>query len=98
MLRTFSSRTTVGLRASRILQMFQNSVPRVSSMPRWKPDLENGWQGKPAASTSCVGTFISSSVSATMSPSGFMPQLQLVDLGGLGVLLDGVDALAAEGA
>ncbi len=54
--------------------MFQNRVPRASSIPRWKPDLENGWQGKPAASTSCFGTAIRPSVSSTMSPKALMPQ------------------------
>ena len=44
--------------------MFQNSVPRASSMPRWKPDLENGWHGNPAASTSC---------SEPASPIGVVP-------------------------
>ena len=56
--------------------MFQKSVPRASSMPRWKPDFENGWHGKPAARTSCFGTRICPTVSSTMSPSGFMPQLR----------------------
>ncbi len=56
--------------------MLKNRVPRASSMPRWKPDFENGWHGKPAARTSCSGTSIARSVSATMSPSAGMPQLR----------------------
>ena len=42
--------------SSRIRAMFQNSVPRVSSIPRWNPLFENGWHGKPAARTSACGT------------------------------------------
>ena len=48
--------------------MFQKSVPRVSSMPSCLPLFEKGWQGKPAASTSDLGTFTAGSVSGTMSP------------------------------
>ena len=75
-LRTFSSRITAGRRASSTLQMLKNSVPRVSAMPRWRPLLEKGWQGKPAARTSCSGTAMRPSVSGTMSPSGRRPQLR----------------------
>ena len=98
MLRTFSRSTSEGRCSSRMRQMFQNSVPRASSMPRWKPDLENGWHGKPAARTSCLGTFTTGSVSGTMSPCGWHVPVVLVDLGGSLVDLRGVDALAAQGA
>ena len=50
--------------------MLKNSVPRVSLIPRWKPLLENGWHGNPAASTSWSGTCVTvGSVSGITSPS-----------------------------
>ena len=78
--------------------MFQNRVPRASSIPRWKPDFENGWHGNPAARTSCGERRIRSSVSATMSPRAGHPPVALVHGRRVGILLDGVDALATEGA
>src|SRR5665647_3522636 len=56
-LRTFSKKTILGRRVSRMRRMLKNSVPRVlSRTPLWAPDFEKLWQGKPAARTSCSGT------------------------------------------
>ena len=78
--------------------MFQKRVPRASSIPRWKPDFENGWQGKPAARTSCGRhDHLRLGVGDDVAVGRHTP-VALVDRGCFGVLLDGVDALAAEGA
>ena len=77
--------------------MFQNSVPRASSMPRWKPDFENGWQGKPAARTSCWGHAHLPVGVLDDVPESRHPPVAFVDGRSCGVLLDCVDALAAEG-
>ena len=58
--------------------------------------MENGWHGKPAARTSCFGhRHLADGVLDDVAERVDAP-VALVDRGCVGVLLDGVHALAAQ--
>ena len=66
-------------------------------MPRWAPDLENGWHGNPGGEHVVrgdvhhrVGGVVGDVAERAVAP------VELIDLRGLRVDLDRVDALAAE--
>ena len=66
---TFSRKTTFGFFVFAISNTLKNKVPRVSKNPFCFPEIENGWQGKPAHKTSWSG--IDNGSTKVISPTKF---------------------------